>query len=69
MRKSNKGISDIEIKIIKLIANGKSNKGIGKELFLSESTVKKHISKIFCKFGVKDRLELIVYCLKNNIIK
>ena len=48
-----------EQEIVKLIYQGKSNKGIAETLFLSESTVKTHIYNIFRKLNVKNRIEAI----------
>lgn len=52
-------VSSREQEIIGLIIKGKSNKEIEEELFISIRTVKTHIYKIYQKFGVKNRLELI----------
>jgi DNA-binding CsgD family transcriptional regulator len=52
-------ISNREKEIIRLIIRGRSNKEIEDELFISIRTVKSHIYKIYQKFGVKSRLELI----------
>lgn len=52
-------VSSREQEIIDLIIKGKSNKEIEEELFISIRTVKTHIYKIYQKFGVKNRLELI----------
>ncbi|MBN1780102.1 response regulator transcription factor [bacterium] len=53
------GISTREEAVIKLILQGYSNRKIGNTLFISQSTVKTHISNIFQKCGVKSRFELI----------
>lgn len=50
-----------EKEIVKLIQSGKSNSDIASELFISETTVKKHVSNIFEKTGVKKREELICW--------
>lgn len=54
-----------ENEIIHLICSGISNKDIGRQLFISENTVKKHISSIFTKYNVHTRTQLIQLFLKN----
>jgi DNA-3-methyladenine glycosylase len=49
------------------IQRGKNNKEIAKKLYLSEGTVKNHITNIFNKLELRDRTQLAVYSLKNNI--
>ena len=49
-----------EISILKEVIKGKTNKTIAKELFLSQSTVKAHISSIIRKFEVTNRVEIAV---------
>lgn len=52
-------ISSRETDVFKLIINGKSNKEISEQLFISEHTVKNHITKIFQKLNVSDRVQAI----------
>lgn len=58
--------SDIEI--IRLLADGKSNKEIGEALNLVEGTIKNKVSKILNKIGLKDRTQIVVFAIKENII-
>lgn len=53
--------------VLKKIAEGKSNKAIADELFLSENTIKVELRFIFSKLGVKNRTQAAVYVIKNNI--
>jgi len=62
-------LSDRELDVLKLIAKGKVNKDIAKTLFISEKTVKNHISNIFKKLNVKDRTQAAVYALKNKLVE
>lgn len=57
-----------EVEILRELARGKSNKEIGEKLYLSESTVKTHISHIFQKIGVRSRSEAIIYAVKKGLI-
>jgi len=58
-----------EIEVLELIAEGMLNKNIAKKLFISEKTVKNHVSNIFKKLNVTDRTQAAIYALKNNIKK
>ena len=55
------GISDKEKEIMELVAEGKSNKEISGELFLSEGTVRNYISTLLDKLDLRDRTQLAVY--------
>ena len=54
-----------ELKVIMLIASGFRNAEIGKKLFISESTVKTHINRIFKKINVKNRLQATLWAAKH----
>jgi DNA-binding NarL/FixJ family response regulator len=58
-----------ERQVIALIAEGLKNKQIGDRLFISDTTVSHHLSSIFSKLGVSDRLELVIYAFGNNLAK
>ena len=55
--------------VITLIAEGLKNKQIAERLFISETTVTHHLSSIFSKLGVSDRLELVIYAFAHQIAK
>lgn len=57
-----------DLKILKLLAEGNSNKSIAEQVNFSEGTVKNRISRILNLLGIKDRTQLVVYALKNNLI-
>ncbi|MBP7175616.1 MAG: response regulator transcription factor [Thermoclostridium sp.] len=67
--RKNSLLSDRELEVLDLIAKGHLNKEIAKKLFISEKTVKNHISNIFKKLNVSDRTQAAVYALKNNLVK
>ena len=50
-----------EAEVLRLIAEGRSNHEIGRELFVSEATVKTHVNRIFTKTGSRDRAQAIRY--------
>jgi two-component system nitrate/nitrite response regulator NarP len=58
-------LSEREHQIALLVARGMKNKDIGRELGISENTVKRHLQSIFSKTGTKDRLELAVLALSD----
>lgn len=56
-----------EIEVLNLIAEGLLNKEIAKKLYISEKTVKNHVSSIFKKLNVCDRTQAAIYAFKNNL--
>jgi DNA-binding NarL/FixJ family response regulator len=62
-------LTDREREVIALIAEGLKNKEIGKRLFISETTVTHHLSSIFSKLEVTDRLELVIYAFAHKLAK
>lgn len=56
-----------EIEVLDLIAEGMINKEIAKALFISEKTVKNHVSNIFRKLNVSDRTQAAIYAIKHNL--
>jgi two-component system nitrate/nitrite response regulator NarL len=56
------------MEIVQLVTQGFQNKEIGKELFISENTVKNHLHNIFDKIGVSDRLEMMLYAIHHGLI-
>ena len=55
-----------ENEILSLVGDGYNNKEISQKLFITENTVKKHVSSIFTKLGFKSRKEVISYLKKNK---
>jgi DNA-binding NarL/FixJ family response regulator len=62
-------LSDRERQIILLIGRGLKNQQIADNLFISESTVRHHLTSIYCKLGVSDRLELLVLAHRSGLTK
>jgi DNA-binding NarL/FixJ family response regulator len=61
-------LSDREIEVLKLIANGKDNAEIAGELHISPKTVKNHISNILMKLQIDNRIQAAVYAVKSGIV-
>lgn len=57
-----------EIDLIKLVANGHSNKQIAERCFISEGTVKVHLHNIYDKLGIKNRVELSLYARERGLM-
>jgi DNA-binding NarL/FixJ family response regulator len=62
-------LSTREYEIVRLIAEGLSNRDIGKRLTLSEKTVKNHVSHILAKLKVNARSGVAVYAVRNGLVK
>ena len=60
-------LTDREIEVAKLVCNGLSNKEIRKALNISEQAVKSHLSRMYKKTGVSDRLQLALYALNSSV--
>ena len=58
-----------EIEILRLVAEGLSNKAIAQALFVSENTVKYHMKNILQKLGVQNRTEAATYALRAGLLK
>ena len=61
-------LSEREIEVLKLIANGKDNADIAGELFISPKTVKNHISNILMKLQIENRIQAAVYAVRSGIV-
>jgi DNA-binding NarL/FixJ family response regulator len=64
----NSQLSDREIEVLKLIANGKDNAVIAAELHISPKTVKNHISNILMKLQIDNRIQAAVYAVRSGIV-
>ena len=58
-----KGLSNRESEVACLVTKGLSNKEVANQLFVTEKTVKFHLTNIYKKMNVKSRAQLIVWCL------
>lgn len=61
-------LSNRELDVLKLVAQGKTNQQIATELYISESTVKYHINSVLSKLGVSDRTQATLIAIKRGIV-
>ena len=62
-------LSRRELEVLQLIARGYNNVQIGEELFIAESTVKKHVSNIYTKLELNTRAEVTAWAWKNGLVE
>jgi DNA-binding NarL/FixJ family response regulator len=70
--RSDSGVSDLsarEVEVLRLVADGKSNKEIGDALSLSALTVKSHLARIARKLGTGDRAEMVALVMRAGVIR
>ena len=58
-----------ECEVLQLLTDGQSNRTIGETLFISEKTVKNHVSSILQKMAVNDRTQAVVTAIKNGWVE
>jgi DNA-binding NarL/FixJ family response regulator len=62
-------LTERELEVLKLIAKGLSNGELAKELFLSEATVKTHVTRILMKLHLRDRVQAVVLAYESGLIQ
>ncbi len=62
-------LTERELEVLKLVTKGMSNAEIGEQLYLSEATVKTHITRILSKLGVRDRVQAVVLAYESGLVE
>jgi DNA-binding NarL/FixJ family response regulator len=62
------GLTKREVQIVRCIVDGRSNRDIATQFELSEDTVKRHLSNVFDKVSVSNRLELAMFAISNHLV-
>ncbi|QWF82068.1 response regulator [Amycolatopsis sp. CA-230715] len=66
-RPSNGDLTPRELDVLRLIAEGRSNREIASLLYITEGTVKTHVNNIFAKAGLRDRAQAVSYAFRNGL--
>jgi DNA-binding NarL/FixJ family response regulator len=62
-------LTDRELQVLRLVAKGKNNRDIAKDLFISENTVKNHIRNILEKLHLHSRMEAVIYAVREKLLE
>src|SRR5687768_2225714 len=62
-------LTDREMEVLTLVAQGLNNRDIAKELFISENTVKNHVRNILEKLHLHSRMEAVVYAVREKLLE
>jgi DNA-binding NarL/FixJ family response regulator len=62
-------LSERELGVVRLVAQGQSNAEIAARLYLSQATVKSHIARILSKLDLRDRVQIAVYAYEHGIVR
>lgn len=65
---SDSKLSNREMEVVRCVAMGLRNKEVADKLGVTEATVKNHLTSVYAKLGVNDRLELILYAIHNKLV-
>jgi DNA-binding NarL/FixJ family response regulator len=63
------GLTDREVEILTLLANGMGNKQIAYGLKISEKTVRNHVSNMYQKLGIYDRTQAVLYAVRKGLVE
>jgi len=62
-------LSPRETEVLRLLARGRSNAEIAKDLFVGEATAKTHVSSVLSKLGLRDRIQAVIYAYESAVVR
>ncbi len=62
-------LTERELEVLRHIARGMSNTEIASKLFIGNATVKTHVSSVFAKLGLRDRVQAVVYAFESGLVR
>ena len=62
-------LSERELQVVRLIAQGLSNTEIAAKLYLSDATIKSHVARILAKLNLRDRVQITVFAYENGLVR
>ena len=61
-------LTERELEVLRLMANGMSNGEIARSLFLGEATIKTHVGRVLAKLGARDRVQAVVVAYESGVV-
>jgi DNA-binding NarL/FixJ family response regulator len=62
-------LTERELEVLRLLATGKSNAELARELFLGEGTIKTHVSHVLAKLALRDRVQAVVFAYESGLVE
>ncbi|MFC9362768.1 response regulator transcription factor, partial [Rhodococcus sp. NPDC057014] len=62
------GLTDREVEILRLVAQGRSNREIAADLFIAEKTARNHVERVYAKLGVNNRTQASLAAIDRGLV-